>query len=54
MHISKKVLKQVISTPGKNWSFGSNLLNNSVPVNPVWHVKGLVKNKWYHVLSKRF
>lgn len=54
MHINRAIHKAIVSTPGRNWTYGAKTLINRTPVNPVWHAKGVIKNKWWFLLPKRF
>lgn len=54
MHIGRSVLNATVSTPGSNWVYGARTLINATPVNPVWHAKGVIRNKWWHLLPRRF
>ncbi|MFM2394757.1 MAG: hypothetical protein RLZZ546_2739 [Bacteroidota bacterium] len=54
MHIGKSALNGTVSTPGRNWTYGSTTLLNQVPVNPVWHAKGIINNRWFYLLPRRF
>lgn len=46
-------LNATVSKPGSNWTYGFRTLVGKTPVNLVWYAKGIIKNKWFHVLPKR-
>jgi hypothetical protein len=54
MHIGRKVLSATAIAPGRTWFYGSTTLSGVLPLNPVWYAKGVVKNKWFHLLPRRF
>ncbi|MCG7501719.1 FG-GAP-like repeat-containing protein [Tenacibaculum sp. Mcav3-52] len=36
------------------WEYGNTVMLNEAPYNPVWYAKGVLKNKWWYTLPKRF
>ncbi len=57
MHISSRYLRKTVKLSEDSlfiWDYPGGFFHQEWPINPVWHYKGALKNKWFHTLPRRF